>query len=107
MATTDAAAFLQARDFLLAHRADYTAAYDGFRWPSLVTFNWALDYFDPLARGDSRPALELLRPDASTEARSFEQLAARSNRVANSLRQLGVQRGDRVLLMLPNAVALW
>ena len=41
-------AFVQARDFLLAHRTDYESAYAGFRWPRLEEFNWALDYFDRL-----------------------------------------------------------
>jgi acetyl-CoA synthetase len=34
-------------------------------------------------------------------------MAARSNQVANWLREQGVRRGDRVLLMLPNRVELW
>ncbi|QLH48352.1 MAG: hypothetical protein HWD57_19590 [Candidatus Accumulibacter cognatus] len=39
-------AFVQARDFLLAHRTDYETAYRDFQWPQLAEFNWALDYFD-------------------------------------------------------------
>ena len=50
-------AFLEARDFLLSHREDYDQAYRDFRWPELDRFNWALDYFDPLAQGNGRPAL--------------------------------------------------
>jgi acetyl-CoA synthetase len=38
---------------------------------------------------------------------SFAQISRRLNQVANFLRSLGVQRGDRMLLMLPNAVSLW
>jgi len=38
---------------------------------------------------------------------SFAQMSERSNRVANFLRQAGVKRGDRVLVMLPNVVPLW
>ena len=52
-----ATAFLEARDFLLAHREDYERAYRDFRWPVLDRFNWALDYFDPMARGNDRPGL--------------------------------------------------
>lgn len=44
-----ATAFLKARDFLLSSREDYDKAYRDFRWPELDRFNWALDYFDPLA----------------------------------------------------------
>ena len=42
--------FLEARAFLLKHRTDYEAAVRGFRWPDPVPFNWALDWFDELAK---------------------------------------------------------
>ncbi len=100
--------FKVARDFLIANRTDYHAAYDGFHWPKLETFNFALDWFDAeLARGDGahRPALTIVGEGAATL--SFAELSTSSNRVANGLRGLGVKRGDRVLLMLGNVVALW
>lgn len=99
--------FIQARDFLLAHREDYAAACAGFQWPVLDRFNWALEYFDILAEDNHRTALWLV-DEAGTEARvTFSQMRDRSDRVANLLRQSGVQRGDRVLVMLPNVVPLW
>ncbi len=100
-------AFLQARDFLQAHRTDYDKAYREFSWPSLTQFNWALDYFDPMASGNSAPALWVVHEDGSEEKLSFEQMSERSSRVANHLRGLGVKRGDRLLVMLGNEVALW
>jgi acetyl-CoA synthetase len=99
--------FLAARDFLLAHRTDYRAAMHGFRWPELSQFNWALDYFDALARGNACTGLHVVEESGAEEKRSFAELSARSNQVANFLRDLGVARGDRVLLMLGNEVALW
>ena len=56
MAATALAAFTQARDFLLKHRTDYTTAYRDFQWPALTEFNWALDYFDAMARGNDAAA---------------------------------------------------
>jgi acetyl-CoA synthetase len=103
----DVATFLEARDFLLAHRTDYDAAYEQFRWPRLQRFNWALDYFDEMARGNDRPALRIVRDDGSDRAFSFADLSRRSNEVANALRSLGARRGDRLLLMLPNVVQTW
>jgi len=99
--------FLRARDFLLRHREDYDTAYQEFRWPELDAFNWALDYFDVLARNNDNRALWIV-DDAGAELKlSYAELAARSNQVANFLRAAGVQRGDRILVMLPNQVALW
>ncbi|MFY0751380.1 AMP-binding protein [Pseudomonas sp. NFX5] len=99
--------FLAARDFLLAHRTDYATAARDFRWPQLSEFNWALDYFDAIAEGNAADALWIVEEDGSDQRYSFQQLAARSNQVANHLRALGVKRGERVLLMLGNDVALW
>jgi acetyl-CoA synthetase len=102
-----ASAFRAARDFLLAHREDYAGACAGFRWPQLSVFNWALDHFDDLARGNTRTALWIVDESGAEEQRSFEQLRAASNRAANFLRAQGIGRGDRLLVMLPNRVELW
>ncbi|HEX8989897.1 MAG TPA: AMP-binding protein [Rhodocyclaceae bacterium] len=99
--------FLEARDFLLANRTDYAKAYSGFRWPELTEFNWALDYFDAMARGNDKPALWVVNEDGSEQKLSFAQMSARSNQAANFLRGLGIRRGDRVLMMLGNEVPLW
>ena len=100
-------AFVAARDFLLAHRQDYERAYHEFAWPQLDRFNWALDYFDVMAAGNAQTALWIVEEDGQEARFSYAQMAERSNRVANFLRELGVGRGDRILLMLPNHVALW
>ncbi|MBV8656980.1 MAG: AMP-binding protein [Burkholderiales bacterium] len=100
-------AFLSARDFLLAHREDYPTAYREFTWPRLKHFNWAIDYFDAMARDNHAPALWLLEQDGCEFKASFEALRRRSNQVAHFLASSGVARGDRVLLMLGNEPALW
>ena len=105
--TTSTQAFHAARDFLLAQRSDYAAACAGFEWPQLDRFNWALDHFDVMARGNDAAALAIVQEDGALEQFTFAQLSARSNQVANWLVQLGVKRGDRVLLMLGNQKELW
>ncbi|HUA54425.1 MAG TPA: AMP-binding protein [Candidatus Sulfotelmatobacter sp.] len=105
--TSDRAAFIAARDFLLRHRADYATAYRDFRWPVLDRFNWALDHFDVIARDNQRPALWLVDDGGGETKLSFAALSVRSNQVANYLRGLGVRRGDRILLMLGNVAPLW
>ncbi|WP_295646597.1 AMP-binding protein [uncultured Methylibium sp.] len=102
--------FLQARDLLLRLRDDQPAAAREFRWPELQQFNWALDHFDALARDERHAdatALWIVGEDGSEVKRSFAELSWRSAQLANHLRTLGVQRGDRVLLMLGNELALW
>src|SRR5271167_3750860 len=103
----DLNAFLTARDFLLQHRSDYEFVYRNFRWPQLTHFNWALDYFDDYARGNQKTALWIVDGDGSELKLSYEQMSRRSNQVANFLRRQGVRRGDRLIVMLPNAVAMW
>ena len=100
-------AFRDARDFLLAQRGRHDAAVAGFRWPQLQHFNWALDWFDVLARDNHATALWVVNEDGSEQRLSFAQMAERSNRVAHWLRSRGVKRGDRMLLMLGNVVPLW
>jgi acetyl-CoA synthetase len=107
MPATNAAPFIAARDFLLRHREDYAVAYRDFQWPKLDRFNWALDYFDVMARDNGQVALWLVDEGAGETKLTFAELSERSNRVANAFRRLGVQRGDRLLLMLGNVVPLW
>jgi acetyl-CoA synthetase len=99
--------FIQARDFLQQHREDYATARREFRWPALTEFNWALDFFDVQARSNSTPALWIIDDDGSTSRFSFAQMSEQSNRVANFLKDAGVRRGDRVLVMMPNQTAIW
>ncbi|HWS75128.1 MAG TPA: AMP-binding protein, partial [Quisquiliibacterium sp.] len=99
--------FLAARDHLLATRTDYAAAVAGFAWPQLDRFNWALDYFDTIARDNPAPALHIVEESGSESKLSYAQLSARSSQVANFLARLGAKRGDRILLMLGNEVPLW
>ncbi len=100
--------FYAARQFLLDHREDYDTAFRDFRWPEITEFNWALDHFDAVAarRGDER-ALWIVEADGSEAYWTYRELSARSNQVANWLRDQGVGRGDRVILMLGNQVELW
>ena len=105
--TGAAAAFLASRACILKYRTDYDAAVREFRWPRQERFNWALDYFDVVATGNDSHALHLVEEDGTETIRSFAELSAASNRVANFLYGLGARRGDCLMLMLGNEVALW
>ncbi|MER7951723.1 AMP-binding protein [Streptomyces sp. NPDC096079] len=102
-----------ARDLLLRLRGDHETARAAFRWPRAAHFNWALDWFDVIAEGNDRPALELLGrpgPDGAVpvvDRVSFAELSARSDESATALRERGVARGDRVLVLLGTRAELW
>jgi acetyl-CoA synthetase len=95
--------FRAARDFLL--EADYPTARRDFRWPELSDFNWALDWFDGVLAAETPGAVAL--NIVGQVSYTFAELSARSNQVANWLREQGVGRGDRILLMLGNQAELW
>ncbi|HVW68905.1 MAG TPA: AMP-binding protein [Steroidobacteraceae bacterium] len=102
------ARFIEARDVLLRSREDWASAQREFRWPQFEEFNWVGDYFDVIAAGNpSSPALRVVNDSGYDESLSFRDLAQRSARVAGFLASRGLGQGDRVLIMLPNCVALW
>ncbi len=102
--------FQTARELLLRLRDDQDAAVREFEWPQLEHFNFALDHFDALAADaafTNALALHIVNEDGSQVQRSFSELSQRSDQLANHFRGLGVGRGDRVLVMLGNELALW
>ncbi|MDT5016791.1 MAG: acetyl-CoA synthetase, partial [Mycobacterium sp.] len=106
--TTGAQAYRAARDALVRHRDDYSAAVAAFHWPDVGRrFNWALDWFDPIAAGNPCTALRIIGDDGTDESYSFAQMVTRSDRLATSLATDGVAPGDRVMVMLGNQVELW
>ncbi|MEO7071377.1 MAG: AMP-binding protein, partial [Nostocoides sp.] len=97
-----------ARDSLLALRGRPEDAVGSFHWPDLGhRFNWAVDWFDAVARGNDGLALVVVEEDGTSESVSFDAMAARSDRVAKWLAEQGIRRGDPVIIMLNNQVELW
>ncbi len=102
------AAYRAARDQLIALRAGNEPPSTAFSFPDVgPVFNWAHDWFDPIARGNPRAGLVIAAEDGTRRACTFEELATRSDQVAQWLRDRGVGAGDPILLMLGNQVALW
>jgi len=100
--------FRAARDQLLGFAGDYESAARNFRWPDLGDrFNWAIDWFDQIADGNSNLALIIREEDGAGTEASFDQMRRDSNRLARWLAEQGVARGDPVLLMLNNQIELW
>lgn len=101
-------AYRASRDQLLDLRGDHERAVAEFQWPDMgERFNWAVDWFDVIARGNDGTALLLAEADGSTTRRSFAEMSQASDRLAGWLAERGVGKGDPVVLMLGNQVELW
>src|SRR6476661_5648484 len=107
-ASPSTAAYRQARDTLVSLTGSHDEAVRQFAWPDVgEQFNWAIEWFDAIARGNDRTALWIVEEDGSERQVTFDQMATRSDQVAVWLSDLGVRQGDHVLLMLGNQVELW
>ena len=97
-----------ARDQLLGWRGQHEVAVREFAFPDLGDrFNWAVDWFDVIARGNDGNALVIIEEDGASREITFDAMANRSDRVGRWLAERGVAQGDPVLLMLDNQVELW
>ena len=82
----------------------YGTLHDGFAWQVPDQFNIADVCCTRWAAGAAtarRVAVAWQHEDGRRGSLSYGQLQAQANRLANALRGLGVQRGDRVALVLP------
>jgi acetyl-CoA synthetase len=100
-------AFIELRDRLLCDGISHEQALDAFRWPAVGSFNWAVDYFDRIAKYNDSTALRVVHDTGTDQVLSYAALARRSDQVAAFLAAQGVRAGDRLLLMLGNVVPLW
>ncbi|NDK32085.1 AMP-binding protein [Nesterenkonia haasae] len=102
--------FRAARDHLVSVQEEWERARVEFEWPRFEHFNFGFDWFDQVAASPERAdqdALVIVEEDGSKLSRTFAQLSADSNRAANWLKSIGVERGDRMILILGNQVELW
>jgi len=78
----------------------YEEVYARFRWAVPERFNIGVDICDRHAGDPSRVALVHEDESGRSTSYTFAELKARSNQLAHALRRLGVQRGDRVGVVL-------
>ncbi len=98
--------FLKMRDFLMNVK-NYDEARNGFKWPTISKFNWALDYFDKIAENNDNLALIYADENGNEKKVTFQEMKERSNQVANFLRDLGFQKGDRVFMVMDASVEIY
>jgi len=88
-------------DALLPRGDRYEDVYGRFRWAIPSAYNIAVDVCDRHARDPSRLALIYEADDGRVSEHTFAEFRARSNQLARVLSRLGVARGDRVAIVLP------
>ncbi|KAA5603401.1 AMP-binding protein [Blastochloris sulfoviridis] len=90
---------------LLPDRRDYRSLYDEFRWRIPDRYNIAVDACERWAAADpDRLALIFKHADGRVEQVTYGRLSETSSRLANALAAHGIGRGDRVAILLPQAV---
>jgi acetyl-CoA synthetase len=81
---------------------DYAALHAGFRWHVPELFNIAEVCCARWARDTPRKiAIRYEHENGSTSRHSYADLHHHANRLAHALRRLGVARGDRVAIVMP------
>ncbi|HEY1385304.1 MAG TPA: acyl-CoA synthetase [Dongiaceae bacterium] len=89
---------------MLAPADTYDGLCRAFRWNVPERYNIGVDVCDRWAvRAPERTAITFVAADGSARDYSYGDLRAWSNRLANLLRALGIARGDRVAVLLPQA----
>ncbi len=80
----------------------YHEIYENFRWDIPEKLNIGVEICDKWAQDKFRIALIHVDHDSQVSKYSYWELKNLSNRLANSLSELGVVREDRVAVFLPN-----
>ncbi len=86
-------------------RDHYEKLYRQFRWHVPERFNIAQVCCERWAHDPSRVAIHYEDASGATARWSYRDLHLAANRLANGLRALGVQRGDRVAIVVPQRPA--
>jgi acyl-coenzyme A synthetase/AMP-(fatty) acid ligase len=88
-------------------RADYDRVRAAFRWQCPEHFNFGYDVVDAWATAAPDHLALLWVGDGAERRVTYSQLADRSGRFAKALSDLGLSRGDRVLVILPRVTEWW
>ncbi len=86
---------------------DYEKTYKEFKWEVPEYFNFARDVFDYWAKDPEKLALFWVDDNGKEEKRTFAQLAEESKKLANVLKEQGVQKGDVVVVVMSRQLEWW
>src|SRR5581483_2026991 len=79
---------------------DYDQTCRAFRLEAPEYFNFGFDTVDPWAQDPAKLALLAVDDSGQEQRLTFAQVSEQSDRVAAALLRLGLQKGDRVLLIM-------
>ncbi|MCW5772102.1 MAG: acyl-CoA synthetase, partial [Rhodospirillaceae bacterium] len=85
---------------MLTRAETYEAVYDALRWDIPKVYNMAYDVCDRHA-GEARTALIYFDERGHEQRFTFAEIRDLANKLANALTALGIKRGDRVAILLP------
>jgi acyl-coenzyme A synthetase/AMP-(fatty) acid ligase len=89
------------------HMTDYEAERRNFQLEVPEYFNFATDVIGKWASDPNKLAMLWIGQNGEERQLTFAQFAERSSRAANAFARLGIQKGDRVLVMLPRIPEWW
>ena len=80
---------------------DYASEYRRFAWNIPQRFNFGVDVVDRIARTADGPALVWCNANGEERRFLYSDMARETDRLAAALRERGIAKGDRVIVMLP------
>ncbi len=86
---------------------DYEAERRNFHLDVPAQFNFAIDVMDKWASDPNKLAMLWVGQNGEEKQITFAQFAERSSRAANAFAELGIKKGDRVMIMLHRIPEWW
>ncbi len=86
---------------------DYEAERRSFHLDVPAQFNFAIDVMGKWAADPNKLAMLWLGQNGEERSITFQQFVERSSQAANAFLTLGIQKGDRIMVMLPRIPEWW
>ena len=87
-----------------SHIDNHAALYNEFIWQVPQKFNIAQVCSQRWCKDSARIALRCEDDHGDTSELTYEELQLEANRLSNALRHLGIERGDRIAIVLPQQI---
>ncbi len=107
MATDTPQAQQNVKPNIQPNMTNYQQARRDFSWEVTDEYNFALDTIAEWAKDPQKLAMLWIGQDGSEAQFTFAYFDQQGSRVAHALEDLGIQKGDRVLLMAPRLPQWW